>query len=549
MRVSLRCLKHGRHVRFLTTGRHASTIASEYSADDRLLRQVFDAPTASWRKSLTSSFQRRTGLFDNQYLSTPEGFPRYATDSLRKAQFLATYVSENHASMSSPAVIKAFDRLSDTLCCVLDLAEFVRNSHPDERYVQAAEAAYDILYGFMNTLNTHTGLFAALSHISNSPDRFRVLNAQERAVLDVLLADFYRSGVHLDEVSRTNFVRLSTQIAHAERKAFTDYSPETQQLLLSVEDAKGLWPSLNTGMMTADGRHIRVPTSGWEADSAMQRLDNGGSRKRLLEAMQTPRPDQIENMNDLFRLRGNLAKIVGKDSYGSSILAKQMAKSPSQVEAFLLNLAQVIRPKAQAEIAALRELKRRHLRLQNMPELHKWDEDYYSAVYLRNMSQTGVADLSPYLSVGTVIQGLSRIFEHLYGVRFVPREIQPGEGWHSDVRRLDVVSDTTGLLGTLYCDLFSRPGKDSGLAAHFTVRCGRCIDDDALLPGESIIDSGMLQSSSSTTGGKTYQLPVIALQCDFTPARGNSFASLSFHEVHTLFHEMGHAMHCKSKTT
>lgn len=524
--------------------RCASTVVLQNRGDDELLRQVFDAPQASWRKSLKNSLQQPTGLCRNNYLTTPQGFPDFATDSLHKAKALASHVSQHHATMPSALVIKAFDRLSDTLCSVLDLAEFVRNAHPDTRYIEAAEQAYGILHEFMNTLNTHTGLFAALSHISRTPERLGQLNDQEVAVLEILLADFYRSGVHLEEATRAKFVELSTEIAHAERKAFTDYSPLRKELLLAVPAAKGLWPNLNTGMMTPNGRYIKIPTVGWEADSAMQRLDKSDSRRSLMEAMQTPRSDQIDNLNSLFRSRGQLAKIVGQASYGASILSKQMAKSPDQVEAFLLNLADEIRPQAQAEMKVLTDLKQRHLQSDDAPQVHRWDEDYYSALYMRNVTQRPSGDLSPFLSVGTVIQGLSRLFEQLYGVRLIATEIQAGEGWHSDVRRLDVVSEDTGLIGTLYCDLFSRAGKSAGLAAHFTVRCGRRIDDEAALPGEQLIDTGMLKGSIH---GKEYQLPVIALQCDFAPASGNTFASLSFHEVSTLFHEMGHAIHCKSK--
>lgn len=523
--------------------RSASSLSPQNRADDDLLRQIFDAPTTTWRKSLKLPFSLQTGLFGNVYLTSPDGFPRFATDSLRKAELLAHYVSENHASMPSRLVVKAFDRLSDTLCSVLDLAEFVRNAHPDTRYIKAAEQAYGILHEFMNTLNTHTGLFAALSHISDTRERLKELTDQEAAVLEILLADFHRSGVHLDGPSRAKFVHLSTQIAQAERKAFTDHDPQAKDILLPVAKAAGLWPNPNHGMMTADGHSIKIPTTGWEADSAMQRLDNSSSRKDLLAAIQKPRDDQLANLDFLFKARGELAHVVGQESYGASILRRQMAKSPEQVEAFLLNLAQKIRPQAQTEWKMLTELKRKHKQLESDPVLHRWDEDYYSAMHMRRHSQRPSADLSPYLSVGTVIQGLSRLFEQLYGIRFVAAELQAGEGWHPDVRRLDVMCEQQGRIGSLYCDLFSRSGKSPGLAAHFTVRCGRLLETDSLLPDEETIATGMLQGQIN---GKNYQLPVIALQCDFAPAMGNTFASLSFHEVSTLFHEMGHAIHCRS---
>jgi len=150
-----------------------------------------------------------------------------------------------------------------------------------------------------------------------------------------------------------------------------------------------------------------------------------------------------------------------------------------------------------------------------------------------------------------VMQGLSRLFTRLYGIRFAPHETLPGETWNSDVRRLDVMSETDGHVAVLYCDLFSRPGKSPN-PAHFTLRCSREITNQELeeaasthnplfsSPEESAND-GMATSKIS---GTLKQLPTIALICDFaTKNHSSQPALLSFTEVTTLFHEMGHAIH------
>ena len=56
-------------------------------------------------------------------------------------------------------VVKNLDRLSDMLCGVIDLAELVRNAHPDRLWMEAANHAYETLCEFMNVLNTHVGLY------------------------------------------------------------------------------------------------------------------------------------------------------------------------------------------------------------------------------------------------------------------------------------------------------------------------------------------------------------------------------------------------------
>ena len=141
-----------------------------------------------------------------------------------------------------------------------------------------------------------------------------------------------------------------------------------------------------------------------------------------------------------------------------------------------------------------------------------------------------------------------------------PVELSPGEAWHSDVKKLEVVDETDGLLGWIYADLFARRNKSSG-AAHYTVRCSRRTDDDDeagdLLPAENDRQLAELSRDFEAGGrhrfpGGVFQLPVVVLLTEFshpptlTLSRGP--AVLEWHEVLTLFHEMGHAMHCMSST-
>lgn len=220
------------------------------------------------------------------------------------------------------------------------------------------------------------------------------------------------------------------------------------------------------------------------------------------------------------------------------------------VSYFLSALLEHTRPYARNALLALSQRKQSHLNLPSLPTIQAWDRDYYCP------PEAPAPPIPlPSLTPGTVFMALSRLFRHLYGVTLRPIDAAPGEVWHRDIRKLEVVDEDAGVIGWIYADLFARRGKASG-AAHYTVRCSRRTDDDDPgaddIPPEQMSETVQLsldfdkrhrQRLKGVDG--EYQLPVVVLLCEFMPPSASRGASpLQWYEVQTLFHEMGHAMHC-----
>lgn len=210
------------------------------------------------------------------------------------------------------------------------------------------------------------------------------------------------------------------------------------------------------------------------------------------------------------------------------------------------------RPYARKALRTLSQRKQQHLHTSPLPTIEAWDRDYYCP------PEPPAPPVSlPPLTLGTVFMGLSRLFRNLYGVTLRLSSVAPGEVWHSDVRKLEVVDEKMGTLGWIYADLFSRRGKPSG-AAHYTVRCSRRTDDDDARGDLAGVDNeavmGAIELSDKFEAARrtrlpgeqsVFQLPVVVLLCEFTkPTISRGPTILAWHEVLTLFHEMGHAMHC-----
>ncbi|KAL7628621.1 Mitochondrial intermediate peptidase [Parahypoxylon ruwenzoriense] len=527
--------------------------------DDSLLRQIFDSPPAfehfgkTWVKG-----GGNVGLFRNKYLTSPQGFLTFAQVTVTRAQKLVDKVLNASTLEDYKALVRDLDRLSDLLCRVLDVSDFVRVTHPDEKIQAAASQAWSLVYQYMNQLNTTTGLSDQLGKALANPEVMASWNEEEQTVARLLQQDFMKSAIHLPKESRDKFVDLSQRISELGSYFVQDMQPEQKYLDFPSSRLFGMDPRL--AQRNTRRGIVRLPILSSDATVALRSVHDEDVRKAIYYATRTASSRSIQALETMLKLRAELAKLSGFASYGQMALhEKMMAKTPESVHQFLLALSKHNAPLVEEEVADLiQEKSKRHPGA--TVELQPWDKDYYMHGIRSAMRSRQKYDhfLSAYFSLGTVMQGLSRLFNRLYGIRFVPRDTLPGETWHPDVRRLDVVSDTDGHVAVLYCDLFYRDDKSPN-PAHFTVRCSREISEaeiqeaaeqnltgaEVLPKFESPIDAandGMHVSQQSS--GSVQQLPTIALICDFEQRQSrNEPAFLDYQQVETLFHEMGHAIH------
>jgi mitochondrial intermediate peptidase len=150
------CLHAKRNV-VHAASRPASTLVTlPASVDDKALVSLFDQP----KNGFKSSPFAYSGIFGHPTLITPDAFTALADATLLRAQLLTERILRARESRDELfKVVKNLDRLSDMLCSVIDLAELVRNAHPDRFWVVSANEAYEKLCEFMNVLNTHVGLY------------------------------------------------------------------------------------------------------------------------------------------------------------------------------------------------------------------------------------------------------------------------------------------------------------------------------------------------------------------------------------------------------
>ncbi|KAJ7103343.1 mitochondrial intermediate peptidase [Mycena belliarum] len=519
------------------------------SPEDRALATIFDRP----RSTFGPSSSWTTGLFGHRSLTHPEALINLTDETLIRAQLLTDRILRSRESREELLlVVKNLDRLSDLLCGVIDLAELVQNAHPERAWIEAANFAHEKLCNFMNVLNTHTGLYAVLKAVLTDPSIVKTLTPEAHATALIFWRDFENSAIDLPPDKRDKFVSLSSEILVLGRTFLQGASAPGPPAAIKPSELAGL---KDQGMGVRlklqarfTQRDLLIYPGSLQAQMIMRSAPAEEPRRRVYIASNSSTPEQINALETLLRARAELAQLVGKSNYAQMALDDKMAKSPGNVLHFLDALMDHTRPAARRALRGLSQRKQVHLNLPTLPVIQAWDRDFYCPP-----EPPAPPIALPPLTLGTVFMGLSRLFRHLYGISLRPVDVTSGEVWHSDVTKLEVVDEQKGVIGWIYADLFARRGKASG-AAHYTVRCSRRTDNDDVVGDLISPETEQLVTLSREfeavkrhkLPGQNgiYQLPLVVLLCEFArPTVAQGPTVLQWHEVTTLFHEMGHAMH------
>jgi len=324
-----RCRLHDttRHQLRFSSAQAANTIPA--SRDDLALVSLFDYP----QSGPSASPFPITGLFGHPSLKHPSNLISLANATLVRAQLLTDRILRARNSRDELLkVVKNLDRLSDMLCAVIDLSELVRNAHPDRTWVEAANHAYETLCEFMNVLNTHVGLYEVLKAVMTDPSIVKTLSPEAYKTALIFWLDFEKSAINLPPDQRKKFVSLSSDILVLGREFLKGVNTARPPAaikpseLVGLKD-KGMGVRLKLQAQFTQ-RDLLVYPDSLQAQMIMRSAPSEEPRRRVYIAANSSTPEQIQTLEKLLRTRGELARLVGQESYADMTLGDKMAKSP-----------------------------------------------------------------------------------------------------------------------------------------------------------------------------------------------------------------------------
>ena len=442
--------------------------------------------------------KKETGLFGIPELKTPEGFHILKDNAISQTNMLIT---ESINPNRTHKMVEIFDDMSDTLCKVADLAEFIRIAHPDKQYVEAAESTCLSVSDMVEKLNTHREIYDALKHVVDNGDIQKTSTVDDH-VAKLFLHDFEQCAIHLPESIREHVVQLNYYILQVGQK-FMAGTGNARAVDVNILPA-----SIRQYFTVKDNKVI---VQGLYVDSSNYLVREAAYRVFLY-----PDEEQEYLLQELLNSRYNLAKLCGFPSYAHRAVKGSTVETPEVVHEFLDILNKNIKSKAQQDFKEMQKMKdSESLTKQN---IMLWDTTYFTLKAKKTWLNTSLNEFTPYFSLGSCMDGINNLTKALYGVKLESVPVLPGEVWANNIHKIAVIDENETVLGYIYCDFFEREGKPNQ-DCHFTIRGGRELPDGS------------------------YQNPIVVLMLSLPLPTWNKPCLLSPASVENLFHEMGHALH------
>lgn len=351
------------------------------------------------------------------------------------------------------------------------------------------------------------------------------LTPEQSEVLKQHFENFVRAGAKLSDEQQARIRSLNEQLSKLETKFEENLLAISKERAVVIDDVKEL-DGMSAGDVAAagaaakerglDGKYLlqfdnttRVPL--------LSSLNNRSVRQRLWEASAyrgLGRDGGVDNrplVLEIAQLRAERAKLLGYEDHASYKLQNQMAETPAAARKMLADLVPGVKARVEVEAkdleAMIRESGQSH-------ELAPWDWEYYAEKVRKTRFEVDEAAVKPYFELESVLQnGVFFTMNKLYGISFRERKDLPV--YHPDVRVFDVLDKDGSQLGLFYADYFKRDTKRGG------AWMSNFVDQARLL----------------------HEKPVIVNCLNIPRPAAGEPALISFDNVTTLFHEMGHALH------
>ena len=432
-------------------------------------------------------------------------------------------IAGSTASPTFQNTIEALEQTGELLRKATDVFYNLLSAETSDELEALAQELSPILTEHSNNITLNKALFQRVKAVyeAHKANDFRLLDKEQRRLLENCYKSFVRNGANLDEADKERLRAITTELSLLSLQFSQNKLKDTNEFTLHLTDMANLeglpQSSLDAARQEAQDRGLEGWVFTLQAPSYvpfMQYCDSMELRRQMYMAYNTlcthdNAYNNVEICKKLVNLRLQYAQLLGYKSYADYVLENRMAETPQQVYQLLHQLIDAYKPVALQEVADLEAFS-------GTEELAPWDFAYVSNKLRQQKYDIDSEMLRPYFELSRVKQGIFSLATRLYGITFKRNTAIPV--YHEDVEAYEVYDRDGSFLAVFYCDFFPRPTKKSG--AWMTAYREQYVDERGV-----------------------NHRPHVSIVTNFTKPTQEKPSLLTLDEVETFLHEFGHSLH------
>lgn len=405
-------------------------------------------------------------------------------------------------------LLEHYNQLLITLDLPMGLSGLLFNTHPNQDVREAAEACEQSLSKFNSALGVDREIYDRFMAISDQ--QLKSVDLQAHRLYDLIIRDFKRSGVSLDETERERIKEINDALTKLSQQYAKNVNGGTKRINLSLAELKGLPEDFIKARQKEGSKQIEITTDYPEFYPFQQYAENRKAREKLYTAfMQRGYPENEKILKEVLSLRHEYAQLLGSPNWASYNAGDKMVGNAETIDEFLKKLVKITRPISEQELKQLLVRIKKDDRKAKKVEV--WDRFYYTGKLREELHNFDAKTVRNYFPYQAVKDGIFNLYGVLFGLEFKRDEQQVT--WSPKVEAYLLYRDGK-LIGRFFLDMHSRADKYKH-AAMFPIQ----------------------------TGLSTQRLPVASLVCNFPEPSDLEPGLMEHGEVTTFFHEFGHLIH------
>jgi len=433
-------------------------------------------------------------------------------------------ITSNSKAPTFENTIEALEFSGQQLNRVSSVFFNLNSAETNEEIQKIAQEVSPLLSEFGNDITLNEQLFERIKAVFSQKESLK-LNTEQTTLLDKRYKSFSRNGANLSAEKKKRLREIDAESAKLKLKFGENILAETNKFQKHITNESDL-DGLPDGAKEAAAQLAKEKgkDTGWLLTldypsyiPFMKYATNRELRKELSLAFGSKsfKGDELDNQKNVIKianLRHERANLLGYKTHAHFVLEERMAETPEKVHAFLNELLEKAKPAAAREFKQLENFAKKR---DGIDQLQKWDGSFYSEKLKQELFSLDDEQLKPYFKLENVIDGVFKIAEKLFGLRF--EEVSDIDTYHDEVKTYRVYDLHQNFIAVFYADFHPRAGKRGG--------------------------AWMTSFKSQWKKDGTNVRPHISNVCNFTPSTATKPSLLTFNEVTTLFHEFGHGLH------